>query len=423
MMLRSPTSGARRRGISLVLVVVSLVSLIAVLAVSLEGGLLLSERRNAQATADAAAMACAADFYWNWYANFGKDPGSTGYNAAIYAANRNGYNNDGTTNKVTVNIPPKSGPYTGKDAYVEVIVEYYHTRGFSSLFGADNVPVRARTVAVGKPSAGEFGILVLDPDDKSAFNANGGGVVRVDETPIIVNSTSAEGSIAGGGSNIQAPSYQLVGNYTTSGGGSFTGTMNTGVRAVEDPLRFLPIPDTSTMTVESNNRKQYTSGTTVLYPGRYRGGLSASSSANIIMMPGIYYMDEGGFQFTGAGSLYGENVMIYNEPGNGQSNDVNISASGSVYLTPPSSGIYQGIILFQERTSDVAATISGGANMNISGTFYFAGAQLNVVGSGGFSNFGSQYISNTLNVQGNGGVYIDWDPNKVGQVRLITIVE
>jgi hypothetical protein len=61
--------------------------------------------------------------------------------------------------------------------------------------------------------------------------------------------------------------------------------------------------------------------------------------------------------------------------------------------------------------------------MNLTGTFYFAGAQLNVTGSAGFSNFGSQYISNTLNAQGTGTIYIDWDPNKVGRTRLITIVE
>jgi hypothetical protein len=46
-----------------------------------------------------------------------------------------------------------------------------------------------------------------------------------------------------------------------------------------------------------------------------------------------------------------------------------------------------------------------------------------VTGQGGFANFGSQYISNTLNVQGTGTVYVDWDPNKVAQVRLITLVE
>jgi len=423
MILRSPLSGARRRGISLVLLVVSLVAVLGVLAVSLEGGLLLSERRSTQAAADAAAMSCAADFYYNWYLNHGTDPGGTGRNCAIYTASQNGYNNDGTTNKVTVNIPPLSGPYAGKAAYVEVIVEYYHTRGFSSLFGAGTVPVRARTVAVGKPAAGEFGILVLDPVGKSAFNANGGGTVTINKTPIIVDSANQEGSIAGGGSHITAPSFQLVGNYSTSGGGSFTGTINTGVRPVEDPLKYLPVPDTSSMTKQSNKKQQLTSGTTVLYPGIYKGGISASSSANVVMMPGTYYMDAGGFQFTGSGSLTGDGVMIYNYPGNGQSNDVTIAANGYVHLSPPTSGIYQGILLFQDRTSNVAANISGGSNMDITGTFYFAGAALNVTGSGGFANFGSQYISYDLNVQGNGQVYVDWDPNKVGQVRLITIVE
>ena len=40
---------------------------------------------------------------------------------------------------VTVNIPPKSGLFVGKNAYTEVIVQYNHTRGFSSLFGTDTV--------------------------------------------------------------------------------------------------------------------------------------------------------------------------------------------------------------------------------------------------------------------------------------------
>ena len=423
MLLRSPQSGARRRGISLVLVTVSIVAVLSVLALSLEGGLLLSERRTAQATADAASMAAAADFYWNWYQNFGSDPNSTAYNSAMYTASQNGYTNDGVNTKVTVNIPPKTGPYTGMPAYAEVIVEYYHTRGFSSLFGTDQIPVRARAVAVGKPNAGEFGILVLDPSSKSAFNAGGGGTVTVTNTPIIVDSADQAGSIANGGTTVTAPSYYLAGNYTTAGGGQFFGTLNTNQRYVPDPLASLPVPDPKTMTVESNNKTQLTSGTTILYPGVYKGGISASSTANVIMMPGIYYMDSGGFQFTGQGSLTGNGVMIYNYPGNGSGHDVNIAAGGQVTLSPPTSGIYQGVLLFQDRTSNVAASISGGANMNLTGTFYFAGALLSVTGSAGFDNFGSQYISYDLNVQGTGSITIDWEPDSVARVRLITIVE
>ena len=125
MILRSSFSGAHRRGISLVFVVVSLVALLGVLAISLEGGLLLSERRTALATADAAAEAAAADLYYNHYVNFGTDPGGTAKQAALTTADYNGYTNDGTNTKVTVNIPPQSGLFTGKASYVEVIVELF----------------------------------------------------------------------------------------------------------------------------------------------------------------------------------------------------------------------------------------------------------------------------------------------------------
>jgi hypothetical protein len=102
---------------------------------------------------------------------------------------------------------------------------------------------------------------------------------------------------------------------------------------------------------------------------------------------------------------------------------VDISASGLVNLTPMTSGVYQGLLLFQDRTSDVPAKLSGGSNMNITGTFYFPAALLTVTGSAGFANFGSQYISYDLNVQGTGTINIDWEPNNVALVRLITIVE
>ena len=47
-------------------VVLSLSALMAMLAVVADGGLLLVERRHAQATADAAALAAASDLYENW---------------------------------------------------------------------------------------------------------------------------------------------------------------------------------------------------------------------------------------------------------------------------------------------------------------------------------------------------------------------
>jgi len=419
MVLRSTT---RRRGISLVLVVISLVSIISVLALSLEGGLLMTERRNAQATADAASLAAAADLYYLWYQNNGVDVGGTARAAAFTTASYNGYANDGTLTTVTVNIPPLSGDYIGKPGYAEVIVEYKHTRGFSSIFGTDQVPVRARAVAVGMPKAGEFGILVLDPTMKSAFNVGGGAKIEVQNVPIVVNSTDIEGSTANGGGGAVSDAFYLVGNYSTAGGGYFTGPITTGAQPMEDPLKYLPYPDPKLMTIQSHNKTQLTQGSTILYPGVYKGGISASANASVTLMPGVYYMDGGGFNFSAAGNLVGHEIMIFNEP-RVNADKISISANATVDITPPSTGIYQGITFFQTRDADVPCEISGSSGMSIDGTFYIAGGELKLSGSGGFINMGSQYVSREIDAQGTSTIHVDWDPDKVARVRFITIVE
>jgi len=136
-MLRAPISlaGSTRRGMVTAQVALSLSALMAMLAVVADGGLLLVERRHAQATADAAALAAAASA------------------SAMGVASANGYTNDGTTSTVTVNIPPLSGNFTvakigaAANGYAEVIVTWNQQRFFSGIFGSGAIPVSARAVA------------------------------------------------------------------------------------------------------------------------------------------------------------------------------------------------------------------------------------------------------------------------------------
>jgi hypothetical protein len=422
MMLRKSDAG-RRAGMVVVLVAFSIVAILSMLALSLDGGVLVSERRHAQATADAAAMAGAGMLYYDFWANSGHDPAGTAKAAALAAAAQNGYANDGSTTTVTVNIPPQSGFYAGRWGYVETIVQYNEPRGFSSLFGSGPVPVIARSVAVGMPIAGDAGILVLDPSAKDALSANGGGTLNVLGTPIIVDSANSEGSISNGGTIITAPEFDLTGNYAVVGGGAFNGTINLNRTPTADPLQYLPVPDPTTMTKQSNKKTQYTNGDNVLYPGVYKGGISASGTANVVLMPGVYYMDGGGFDFSGQGSLTGNGVMIYNGLSNGNGGDVSVTGSGAINLTPPTSGAYQGLTFWQDRSSTTTATISGGGNSSIIGTFYFPGALLNVQGNGGNLNLGSQYISNQLNISGGGTMTVQWTPYTVARRRMISLVE
>ena len=121
---RSLGKGEIRRGNVAVFVAVCMVVLLATLAVAVDGGTLLTQRRQGQAVADAAALAAAADLYDYYWSNSGKDPSDTAKASAIAYAAANGYANDGVRSTVTVNIPPKSGDYEGLDGYVEVLVRH-----------------------------------------------------------------------------------------------------------------------------------------------------------------------------------------------------------------------------------------------------------------------------------------------------------
>jgi Flp pilus assembly protein TadG len=422
--MRLSSQSTRRLGTVAVLTAACMVLLLSIVAIAVDGGTLLSERRHAQATADAAALAAATDLFTNYWTNNGADPNGSAKTSALATASANGYTNDGTTSIVTVNIPPQSGFYVGQAGYAEVIVQYNETRGFSNIFTSGTIPVKARAVAVGSPIAGNVGILVLDPTSKGSFTTSGGGASTVVGTPIVVDSNNADAAIGGGGGSVSAPDFYITGGYTTNGGGSFSGNMHLGVPPWADPLKDLPVPDPSTMTVQSSKKIQYTQGSVTLNPGVYKGGINVSGSGSLTLNPGIYYMDGGGFGFSGQGNLTGNGVMIYNNPGNGNSDGISVTGLGSINLSGPTSGVYSGLTFFQNRTSTVTGNISGNSGTtNITGTFYFAGALLQIQGNGGVVNLGSQYISYQLNLGGTGGVYINWTPYTVARQRQINLVE
>jgi hypothetical protein len=383
---------------------------------------MFAERRHAQAVADAAALAAACDLYENHWTNNGEDPKGTGKASAEATAKENGYANDGVTSKVQVTIKPTSGPHKGKRSYAEVVVEFQQRRNFATLLSSGDVTIRARAVAVGAPVPAEVGILVLDPSKRGALTLTSSGASTVKKVPVVVNSSDPQAVVSEGGGSLTADKFVTTGG--TDASGALTGPVQGGAPPTPDPLAHLPAPDPSLLVKRSNNPLAYTSGSVFLLPGVYSGGVSVTGTASLFLAPGVYYIDGGGFMFTGQGNLTGNGVMIYNAPSDAQPGGINLSGQGNVSMSPPAGGPYQGITLFQARSSNAAGTVSGNSGTtNISGTFYFAGALLTVTGNGGAVNLGSQYVSNELVIAGNGGVVVEWDPAKVGRRRGIYLVE
>jgi hypothetical protein len=114
--------------------------------------------------------------------------------------------------------------------------------------------------------------------------------------------------------------------------------------------------------------------------------------------------------------------LIYNAP-KSSSDIININGLGSITISPPTTGLYAGITLWQDRTSTNNMNIAGNGSSAISGTFYTAKGILNVSGNGSNDVLGSQYISDKLTVNGNGGFTVDWNANLVARTRIIRLVE
>src|SRR5438067_4041998 len=99
-----------RRGTVLVLVTLSLIGVLGIVALVLDGGLLQDNRRKVQAAADAAALAGAVELFKSAVAinadSTGTviDPGNRAHDAAIQSASDNGFTSSNST--VTVNLKP-----------------------------------------------------------------------------------------------------------------------------------------------------------------------------------------------------------------------------------------------------------------------------------------------------------------------------
>lgn len=438
----------RRRGAVAVLVAMCLTLLLGFVAIAVDGGLLLTEHRRAQATADAAALAAATVIYSQYPTYQGAGPPSEAKNAALALAAANGYTNDTTQSKVEVAIPPTSGPYMGKPGYAEVVVTWYQNRYFSTVFGSTKLPVRARAVSRGAWVAPNAGVLVLDYTGKGALNTQGNGAFTETGGPVIVNSNNSSAAIDTGNGVMKAPEFDITGGLTISGSGSLQGQVNLGVHPTPDPLAYLPepsLPSDGEMTVTNlgTGNKQY-----VLTPGRYNalpnfelGDVVILKQASANGAGGIYYIDGGGFKSTGATIMMDPDtsggVMIYNRPSSSaQSQKIQITGNenGSVNLAPLTSGPYSGMLLWQERNSNVDLLVEGNGSFTLKGTFYAAGALLQVNGNGGTSfgdngtmiqasQIGSQFIVKDLSLGGNGNVAINYKSTDVARTRIIQLVE
>ena len=106
---------------------------------------------------------------------------------------------------------------------------------------------------------------------------------------------------------------------------------------------------------------------------------------------------------------------------------MNINTSGTITITPPTSGIYCGLSIFQKRGSlsgpGPTLNIGGQANTNVTGTIYAAYAGVSLTASSSTNVSGGQIIADTISVSGLATLNIKAGTQPTANVRILGLVE
>ena len=410
-MLNSGRSSQSERGQVIILLAAGLITLLAFVSLAIDGGMYLSDRRDAQGSADAAALSAARA------ACLGEDPAA----AAVFAASLGGYSNTGDKS-VTVYAPPMNGEYAGVSGYYEVVISTVTEGAFLKLFISEGLVNTVRAVTTCEdnstnPAIIGSALVSLNPDAPAAFLANGNPNVTVTSGGIFVNSDNPVAmDVHGNNAEVTADSIAIVGGAYLKNPDNVNPIPTTGVKQITNPFDELsppPKPAGPCTTVSLSSSSNVT-----IDPGLYCS-ISVAGNAALTMNSGVYWIETGDVRTTGGGSIYANEVLIYMGPNAG---GFDVTGTGDFAITPPTSGDFAGMAFFQDPANSNTFKIAGnGDNTSMAGSFLAPAALNKIVGNGDL-NVSAQMIGDKIQCSGNGDITITHDPDGNYHVSLpITI--
>lgn len=175
--------------------------------------------------------------------------------------------------------------------------------------------------------------------------------------------------------------------------------------ALPDPLRFVPAPDASALSVRTDcpvtpvdgeDRRVCQPG---VYPVEFPPSGPGGGVKDYVLDPGVYVLQDG-LRMTN-GSITGDGVLLYNETGS-------ISVQGGdLDLEPAPSGQYADLLVVQARDNANEIRINGnGAIASLAGTIYAPGSSGVILGTGTADMYVGRIIGTSLSTSGSGTVTV-----------------
>jgi Flp pilus assembly protein TadG len=323
--------------------------------------------------------------------------GITNIDMGCEYASTNGFSTAGRQ-KVTVASGTDTPPTvtgTAPKYWVTVRVSESIPQLFSAVLGVQNAAITARSTAGYFPGSIGGCIYVLNKTDQS-MQMNG-NILFSTGCGVNINSTSLSALTLVGGAGLTASSgskVNIVGGYSLGTNASITPTPVTGAASFTDPMGDVPAPSVGSCTsfgVSPSNNQKLT-----IDPGVYCGAISVTGHAVLTMNPGLYIVTSGGVSVGGQATLNGTGVTIYL-----QTNSVSMSGGATTNLVAPTSGVWQGILFYQDRSDTTSASLVGGSAQILNGVLYFPNTHMDYTGGNSTTAQNITIVADTLNITGN----------------------
>ncbi|HEV8516060.1 MAG TPA: pilus assembly protein TadG-related protein [Candidatus Limnocylindrales bacterium] len=428
-----------QRGQVLPLFAITLVALFAMAALLFDAAQALVVRRQLQDAGDAAALAAANVI------QTGTPRGCSATAGPPPGAPRNVVR-DAARNSVAANLPtyPQANvvvtcPNGWSNGAARVQLTQTSSTFFRSILGAGPLVANTQSTAVNSHGRGNgYSVITLNP-----YNAGWSNSLRGCPSMLFAGSPNVtfEGNVqidsacpaSGGGALTQSGSASTVtmaaGRYMDVVGQPVINgllvlpSIRTGRPYLPDPLAGLPPVNVGSLTVRSGAHLQVgPNQQTILQPGVYTGGIEVRNNSTLLMRPGIYVMNGGGFTSVATGHIYTISwaaspgagytgatwatdcpvdscgVLIYNAGGAAMSNfEVTAGATflARGYKYDADTGAarrldYEGLLLWQDRLPLPTATtvqpqirLNGGGTVNLTGTVYGPSGPVRLGGTSG----------------------------------------
>lgn len=267
---------------------------------------------------------------------------------------------------------------------------------FTAVLGKTWMLVSSRaTSAIFKPASGAC-VYALDPTASGAIDLKGNTTVNA-TCGVWDNSASSTALTCSNNTTLNAGSAAITVNGGASCSGTVTPAPMTNQGPTSDPFASVPTP-------ADKNRCDYTgisAGQSITVPSdgtvEVCGSISLTGNGTTTLPSALYYVKNGGLDWHN-GSISGTGVTIFltgTSPGT-----ITINGNMTVNLSAPTSGPYEGLVIYQDRTltSPPSHTFNGGAGMDFNGSIYLPGSAVKY--AGGSSTSITALIADTIEFTG-----------------------